>query len=325
MAAHSVDFINEDDARGIFLALLEQVAHAAGAYAHKHFYEIRSGDREERHAGLARDGPRQQSLAGAGRADKQHALGNTPAQLLKFLRLTQELDNLLQLLLGLLDARDILARHLLLLRRMQPRATLAEAQRLVAAALHLPHHENPERQQQNEGRGLHQQRKPRIGVGVLDIVSDVALLELIVECRIIRGDYGAQSGQTILVNAMHLITIDGNFLDFLVSNLFLEVTESDLLFGAALSRSHHSPKQDRYTDKDYPENCCLDIRVHETSTRSDPTFSAAITIDVRHRRIDSKSVTGGSPGCPEPDCYRASRRTRLPDRNGAPRGSHRRW
>ena len=144
MAAHGVDFIDEDDAGRVLLALLEQVAHAAGAHADEHLHEVRTGDGEERHAGFAGDGARQQGLAGSRRADQQHALGNAAAQLLEFLRLAQELDDLLQLFLGLFHAGHVLERDLLLLRGMQARAALAEAQGLVAAALHLPHHEDPE-------------------------------------------------------------------------------------------------------------------------------------------------------------------------------------
>src|SRR5690348_4497239 len=40
VASHSVDFIDEDDARGVFLALLEKVAHTARADADKHFDEV---------------------------------------------------------------------------------------------------------------------------------------------------------------------------------------------------------------------------------------------------------------------------------------------
>src|SRR5262245_3188895 len=47
MAAHSVDFIDEDDARRVLLALLEEIADAARAYPHEHLNEIRSGDRKE--------------------------------------------------------------------------------------------------------------------------------------------------------------------------------------------------------------------------------------------------------------------------------------
>ncbi len=44
MASYGVDFIDEDDARRVLFALLEQIAHAARAYAYKHFHEIGTGN-----------------------------------------------------------------------------------------------------------------------------------------------------------------------------------------------------------------------------------------------------------------------------------------
>ena len=51
-----VDLVDEDDAGRVALALLEQIAHAAGADADEHLHEVRARDGEERHACLARDG-----------------------------------------------------------------------------------------------------------------------------------------------------------------------------------------------------------------------------------------------------------------------------
>src|ERR1700674_1605793 len=38
--AHSIDFVDKDDARSVFLALLKKITNAAGADAHEHFHEI---------------------------------------------------------------------------------------------------------------------------------------------------------------------------------------------------------------------------------------------------------------------------------------------
>ncbi len=46
MPAHRIDFIDEDDAGGVLLGLLEHVAHARGADADEHFHEIRPGNGE---------------------------------------------------------------------------------------------------------------------------------------------------------------------------------------------------------------------------------------------------------------------------------------
>ena len=264
MAADRVDFVDEDDAGSVLLALLEQVAHAAGADAHEHLHEVRTGDGEERNTGFARDGPRQQGLAGARRSDQQHALGNASAQLLEFLRLAQEFDDLLQLFLGLFHAGDVFERHLLLLRGVQARAALAEAQRFIAAALHLPHHEDPESQQQDERRSLHQQREPGIGVGVLDFHLDAVILQQVVNGGIVRGNQGTQAFVGAHVRAMHLVSRDVHVLNFVVFNLVDEVGEGDLVLGGMLALADNSPQQHRQTDQNHPKNCCFDVRIHES-------------------------------------------------------------
>src|SRR5437867_2748417 len=120
MAADRVDLIDEDDAGRVLLSLFKQIPHAARAHADEHFDEVRAGNREERNTGLPGDGARQQGLARSRGADQQDALRNASAQLLEFGRLAQELDDLLQFLLGLLHAGDILEGYLLLLGGMEP-------------------------------------------------------------------------------------------------------------------------------------------------------------------------------------------------------------
>ena len=93
--------------RGL-LRLLEEVAHARGADADEHLDEVGAGDREERHAGLARDRAREQRLTGAGRPVEQDALGDARAERLELLRVLEELLDLLQLLDRLVDAGDVL-------------------------------------------------------------------------------------------------------------------------------------------------------------------------------------------------------------------------
>src|ERR1700739_917486 len=115
VTSNSVNFIDKDDAGRILLALLEKVAHAARADAHEHLDEIRARNREERNICLAGDCPRQQGLTGSRRSNQQYAFGNAAAELLEFLRLTQKLDNLLELLLGLVNASNVLEGDLLLL------------------------------------------------------------------------------------------------------------------------------------------------------------------------------------------------------------------
>src|SRR5438132_794521 len=135
MATDSINLVNEDDARRVLLALLEEVAHARCADADEHLYEVRAGDGEERNIGLASDGASQKSLARSRRPHHQDAFRNAPTEFLKFLRLFEEFNNLLQLLFGFLDARHILERDTFLLVVQKLCARLAKRESLVAARL----------------------------------------------------------------------------------------------------------------------------------------------------------------------------------------------
>ena len=77
--AERVELVDEDDAGRLGLGLREQVAHARRADADEHLDELRAAQAEERHLRFAGDRARQQRLAGARRADEQHALGNLAA------------------------------------------------------------------------------------------------------------------------------------------------------------------------------------------------------------------------------------------------------
>ena len=153
VTADGVDLVDEDDAGRVLLGLLEQVAHARGADADEHLDEVRARDAEERHAGLAGDGAREQRLAGAGRAVEQHALGDAGAELLELLRVLEELLDLLELLDRLVDAGHVLERDLGRVDADAPGAALAEAHHLGAAALHLVHDEDPEADDEDEAAG----------------------------------------------------------------------------------------------------------------------------------------------------------------------------
>ncbi len=144
LATDCVDLVDEDDARRIALGLIEQVADARGADADEHLDELRAGDREERDAGLAGDGPGHQRLAGAGRPDEQHAARDPRAERVELLRIFQELDDFLKLGLRLVDAGHVGKRHDGLVAEEHPGAGLAEREGLVIGALRLSHHEEDE-------------------------------------------------------------------------------------------------------------------------------------------------------------------------------------
>ena len=80
--------------------MLEQIAHSRGTHADEHLDEVGTRHREERHTGLAGYGLGQQCLTRSRRTYEQCALGNLAAQFRVFLRILQEVYNLLHLLLG---------------------------------------------------------------------------------------------------------------------------------------------------------------------------------------------------------------------------------
>src|SRR5580698_2118040 len=59
VASDRIDFINEDNARGVLLALLEKIAHPAGADAYEHLDEVGAGDGKEGNIGFASHRARQ--------------------------------------------------------------------------------------------------------------------------------------------------------------------------------------------------------------------------------------------------------------------------
>ena len=123
VTADRVDLVDEHDRGRGGLRLLEQVAHARCADADEHLDEVGPADREERHAGLTRDRLGEQRLAGAGRAEEQHALRDLGAHLLELGGRLEELLDLLELLDRLVEAGDVGERDLrLVLRRPSWRA-----------------------------------------------------------------------------------------------------------------------------------------------------------------------------------------------------------
>ena len=105
--AERVEFVDKDDRRSVFASLLEEVAYPGRTHPDKHLDKLRSGDRKERHFGFAGDRTGQQCLAGAGRADQQHPFGRPPAEPAIGLGILQKVDDFDELVLGLVDTRDI--------------------------------------------------------------------------------------------------------------------------------------------------------------------------------------------------------------------------
>ena len=279
MAADGVDFVDEDDAGGVLLGLLEHVAYAAGADADEHLDEVRTGDGEERHARLAGDGASQQGLTRAGRADQQRALGDLAAQLLELARVLQEIDDLLQLVLGLVDAGDVLEGDAVLVLGQQPGLGLAEAHGPPRAALHLAHEEDPHADQQQDRQGLQEQAERGDAGRALDL--DVGVLGLQPLDQVVldrRGD----GGVGLAVDVAHLdhVAVDHGALHMAGVDLVQQLRVGDLAAGAAFDALvHHAVEPDEHHDDDAPDGQVTQV----------------------HRiRLLSLAAPPGGAGCEEP-------------------------
>ena len=138
LLADRIDLVDEHDARGLFLGLLKQVAHLGGTAADEHLDELRTRNAKERHARLAGHSLGEQGFTGTRRADKEGTAWQFGTDLLVALRLLQKVDDLLEGLLGLFLAGDILKGHTHVLGGDHARTGLAQstAAKTTAAKVH---------------------------------------------------------------------------------------------------------------------------------------------------------------------------------------------
>ena len=109
--ADGVELVDEDD-RGLVLpCLLEELADSRGAEAGEHLDECRGALRVEVGARLVGDGLGEQGLARAGRSVEEDALRHPGTERCEALRVLQEVDDLLHLGPGLLEACDLVPVH----------------------------------------------------------------------------------------------------------------------------------------------------------------------------------------------------------------------
>ena len=186
--------------------------------------------------GLAGDGAREQRLAGARRADEQHALGNPAADARVLLRVLQELDDLAQLVFGFVDARDVDELHLhVVFGGVDLRAAARERHHAAFGAAHAAEEEAPERHEKEE-RNHPAEELANPAVGDLAGVLHAVLLEVLDELRILDadGDEAAALAAVGLQLALDAILGNGDFLHLAVAHARLELAVGNRL--AALQR-----------------------------------------------------------------------------------------
>ena len=193
-AAHGIQLVDEDDAGRHCLGLIEQIAHARRPDADEHLDEFRAADREEGDPRLAGNGAREQRLAGAGRADQKHAPRQPCAEFRIALRIFEEIDDLLDLDLGLLDTRDVGHGGLGILLDIDLGLALADRHQPAAETAHghAAHQEEPDADEDQGGQHPGKERGKPVLVGAAAIL-DTILLELFGKARLQAG--GDETGR----------------------------------------------------------------------------------------------------------------------------------
>ena len=107
MTPDSIEFVDKDNARSLFLCLLKHIAHSRRADTDKHLDKIRAGNREKRDLGFTRYCLGQKRLARSRRTHHQHALRDLAPEPLKLARVLQKIDNLGNLSFGFFNASDV--------------------------------------------------------------------------------------------------------------------------------------------------------------------------------------------------------------------------
>lgn len=102
-----IKLINEQNAGGVFPRPAEHVPHTRRAHAHKHVGELRARLGVKRHPGLVGNRLGEERFARPGGAHQEDAVGGFGPELLESLGWFQEVHQLLDFLLDVVNARDV--------------------------------------------------------------------------------------------------------------------------------------------------------------------------------------------------------------------------
>ncbi len=157
-----VELVDEDDAGGLLLGLLEEVPHPRRAEADEHLDELRAAQAEEGDGAFARHGLGEQRFPSPRRTHEQDALRDPSAETRELLRVLEKLDDLLQLLLRLVDAGHVLEGDLDLVLHVDLGLALAQRHETSLLPAHALHEKIPDAEEdhdrENPGEQIAQER-----------------------------------------------------------------------------------------------------------------------------------------------------------------------
>ena len=172
-----------------------------------------------------------------GRADQQRAARDAAAKPLEFLRIAQELDDLLQVGLGLVDAGHVLERDAAVPLGQQLGLRLAEAHGAAAARLHLAHEEDPhaDQQQHREPVDQHAQDRGHVLLGRPGRDLHALLVQPLDEVGVLGRD-GGEGAALVAVDAGNAVLGDGHFRHVAGFDAGQKLRIADLVAAPALAR-----------------------------------------------------------------------------------------
>ena len=139
-------------------ALVEEVSDTGGTHTDEHLDEVRTAGVEERDSGLASNGLGNEGLTCSRRSYEQDSLGNLGSDFGVFLRILEELDHFLELVLGLFLACDVLECDLDFLVGVLLCVALSELHHLSAACCLAQKHDG-ESDEDEPGKELEHERQ----------------------------------------------------------------------------------------------------------------------------------------------------------------------
>ena len=137
----------------------------------------------------------------------KHAARDAAAEPLELLRVAQELDDLLEVVLGLVHAGDVLEGHAAVPLGQQLGARLAEAHGAAGARLHLAHEEDPhaDQQQHREPVEQHAHDGRHVLLGGAGAELHVLLLQPLDQRGVLRGGIGREGGAAVAHGAVDVV------------------------------------------------------------------------------------------------------------------------
>mmetsp|Transcript_5693 Transcript_5693/g.8374 ORF Transcript_5693/g.8374 Transcript_5693/m.8374 type:complete len:286 (+) Transcript_5693:880-1737(+) len=107
LTSNGIDFINEDDTRGVLLGLVKHITHTRSSNSNEHLHEFGTRNGDEWHTGLSSNSLGEEGLTGTRGSVKDNTTRNAASILSVSLRLLQEVNYLSELELGSVTSSNL--------------------------------------------------------------------------------------------------------------------------------------------------------------------------------------------------------------------------